>query len=211
MILLTQYLPDADQNELDFFLSLCTSARRDSLSDAKNKNYAKASLCGEMLAKKGISEMLNIPVYDIDIMKNEKGKPFAYKNGLIIQGVYFSISHSGNYALCALSDRLIGADIEKLKPVKKYVSEKFCTEKEAVYLDGAQNEAEYTKRFFALWTLKESYLKALGTGFSGGLKSVEFDISHSFDSVKSSNSQYDFSINGTVNGYTISICERLDK
>ncbi|MBQ5310444.1 MAG: hypothetical protein ILP19_00155 [Oscillospiraceae bacterium] len=43
-----------------------------------------------------------------DVNTDEIGRPY-------IDGAYFSLSHSGKYALCALSDSCIGADTEQVR------------------------------------------------------------------------------------------------
>ena len=96
------------------------------------------------------------------------GKPEA-------EGVYFNLSHSGEWAVCAIGDAQVGCDVEEIASVRNGIAKRFFTENEVQYL--AQFEGERRKEeFFRLWTLKESYMKMTGEGMSLGLKHFEFDL-----------------------------------
>lgn len=77
-----------------------------------------------------------------------------------------SLSHSGRYAACVLSDAPVGIDLESVcRPVPPAVWRKFHPlEQEWI---GAAGDPE--KAAVSLWVLKESYLKALGTGLREAL------------------------------------------
>lgn len=91
------------------------------------------------------------------------------------EGVYFNLSHSGEWAVCAIGDAQVGCDVEEIASVRNGIAERFFTENEVQYL--AQFEGERRKEeFFRLWTLKESYMKMTGEGMSLGLKHFEFDL-----------------------------------
>lgn len=98
-----------------------------------------------------------------DIVKNEKGKPyFKY-----ISDLFFSISHTDELTVIALSDSEVGIDAEKIRSADLRVIRRFLKE-EADYI----TERDSDRRFFEIWTKKEAYLKCKGTGLSGGLDSV---------------------------------------
>lgn len=88
---------------------------------------------------------------DFTLSFNENGKP-------LLDFCFFSLSHSGRYAACALSDRPIGVDIQKRHPIKRRNAYKPFTDEENAYIaSGSLDE-----RFFTLWTMKEAYIKAVG-------------------------------------------------
>lgn len=79
--------------------------------------------------------------------------------------MYFSLSHSGDYVLCAVSDREVGADIQKLQAAGfSKLASRFFTEAEYQTLEKCVDEAERQKLFFRLWTKKEAYGKLTGQG-----------------------------------------------
>ena len=80
--------------------------------------------------------------------------------------LYYSLSHSGTKAVCAISDVRIGCDVEIMKEEKASiereikVAERFFTENECAAI-----RKDYEK-FYRFWTLKESILKVTGYGLS---------------------------------------------
>ena len=91
------------------------------------------------------------------------------------QCVSFNVSHSNGQSLVAISlDRNIGIDIEKIrndveheKLAKRFFS---LAEYEAL----KQYEGDTAQAFFAAWTRKEAFVKAVGKGIAFGLN--EFDV-----------------------------------
>lgn len=76
----------------------------------------------------------------------------------------FNITHAGDYAVLALSAQPVGVDLERFRPIDwQRIAERFFHPLERAYLS---RSAEPERDFFRIWTLKESYLKAEGTGFS---------------------------------------------
>ncbi len=81
----------------------------------------------------------------------------------------FSLSHSGDWAVCALADAPVGIDVERVRPVRiDALARRYFTEQEAALLITLP-DTERQIAFFRLWTAKESVLKAQGIGLSGGL------------------------------------------
>ncbi len=92
----------------------------------------------------------------------EKGKPYFTEGEL-----HFNISHSGRIALCALSDRPIGADIEPIKKEfakrEEDIARRFFTESERRFLAAAPDKG---KAFTEIWVRKEALVKRSGEGAS---------------------------------------------
>lgn len=81
------------------------------------------------------------------------------------EALLFNLSHSGEWALCAVADNEVGCDVEKIDPAHLRVAERFYTENEKEQLASAANEEERVFRFFRMWTLKESFIKAADVDF----------------------------------------------
>lgn len=95
------------------------------------------------------------------------GKPFLSSNA-----VFFNISHSGNFVVCAITDKSeVGIDIQLISTITLDDFKSQLTEKEwsKILLSDNKNEA-----FFDYWTQKEAVIKAHGSGLSLPLKS--FDV-----------------------------------
>ena len=93
---------------------------------------------------------------------NEHGKPYLPD----VPGVHFSLSHSGSMAMCAIADSPVGCDIQELSAARcgERVARRFFTPAEYARITAA---AAPEREFVRLWTLKESYVKYLGTGIGG--------------------------------------------
>ena len=85
-----------------------------------------------------------------DIERSERGKPHFSKR----PGYWFSLSHSGGYALCALSDDgPVGVDIESVRPRRDSLKTRILSPAELEGFDGGW------EHFYRIWTLKESWCK----------------------------------------------------
>lgn len=106
----------------------------------------------------------------IDFTHNEFEKP-AVKGGEI----EFNVSHSGDFALLAFSGQAaVGVDVEQIKGhrVVRDLARRILTDDEyGRFMALPEAEREWT--FFQIWTLKESVMKALGTGMSLAPECIE--------------------------------------
>ena len=103
----------------------------------------------------------------LSVVRDEGGKPrFAPC------GPHFSIAHSANVAVCALSDSPVGADVERLrdKPDAVPLAARFFSEREA---ECVRLSADAPREFFRLWTRKEARLKQRGEGVDRIISGVD--------------------------------------
>lgn len=116
-------------------------------------------------------ELLSTVYPELDTSKPEfgytaQGKPFL----LARPDIHFSISHTKNAILVAISDAPIGVDIEAFRsPSAALIARTMnATEQAAILQPSGTREA----LFSAIWTRKEAVLKLRGTGIEGDLKHV---------------------------------------
>ncbi len=104
----------------------------------------------------------------MEYSENDFGKPF-FKNR---PDICFNLSHSGKYAVCAVSDRAVGIDAETCDDIGSAleIAKRYFTSAE---YESIKKSGDTKSAFLNIWTRKESLLKALGTGISGGLSSYE--------------------------------------
>lgn len=116
---------------------------------------------------------------DIVFRLNPYGKPSIREPDHAMY-LRFNASSSETLGAIALSNHdAIGFDIEKVKPGKLVdydliVEHQFTAEEYDWYAE--HTERFRSRAFFQLWTCKEAYLKAVGTGLSGELKSFSIDL-----------------------------------
>lgn len=105
----------------------------------------------------------------------EHGKPRVVEPPGAIE---FSLSHSGDIALLALSAKaMVGVDVEQHDRKVEYlaIAERFFSSAEnAVMQELKHDPALLAEAFFTCWTRKEAYVKATGFGLSRGLR--HFDV-----------------------------------
>lgn len=132
---------------------------------------AHRAVLAEVLIRTIACRQLNLKNSQITFSKNEYGKPFLQD----VEGFYFNLSHSGEWVVCAVDDESIGIDVEIIKPIHYDIARRFFSEEE--YNDLIlKNDSEQLPYFFTLWTLKESYIKALGKGLSMPLDSFSVRV-----------------------------------
>lgn len=107
-----------------------------------------------------LCECLGISTEDLII--GEHGKPFLPEG-------YISISHDEEMSVLALSDRLIGVDIEKITKARIKVAEKLFPKDWLIEIDDA-SEDERPEVFTKRWTGLEAMLKADGRGLALNVK-----------------------------------------
>ncbi len=121
-----------------------------------------------------LSRYLNLPAGQLAFSTTPHGKPtLTAPDHAWLQ---FNLSHSGDLALVAVTrDHPVGIDVEQMLPPENYprlVEQFFSANENAAFL--ALPESKRAAAFFAGWTRKEAYVKALGTGVS--LPLDHFDV-----------------------------------
>ena len=138
-------------------LAAVTPARREKAARYRKREDAALSLGAELLLRFAFLQAGE--PFPTTFLTAPNGKPFAPDGSL-----HFNLSHSGTWAVCAVSDAEIGCDVETIDPAHADVAKRFFTAAENAQLDEAATETERVRRFFRLWTLKESFQKATGKG-----------------------------------------------
>lgn len=131
-----------------------------------HSNDAQRHLVGELTARYALEHVSGTRPSDAFIT-GDKGKP--HPEGF--NGTHFNVSHSGSWVVVATSTEAVGADVERIRKVPEGVAYRYFSEPEKQLLDQAGNETEKAHIFFTLWTLKESFLKAIGKGLTKSLSS----------------------------------------
>jgi len=127
---------------------------------------------GKVMSRQILASFSGVRPQDIIFGFNANDRPFVKYPEL--NNFDFNLSHSGDYVVLAISDKPVGVDIEKIKPIDINLAYECFHDQELAYL--FSDRSEQLERFFRLWTLKESYIKATGDGLAYPLKSFYFDF-----------------------------------
>ncbi|MEK4444263.1 MULTISPECIES: 4'-phosphopantetheinyl transferase family protein [unclassified Niallia] len=159
------------ENNIEDILYLLSEERKKRILRLRQIPDRIRGVVAETLVRTLIIHRLNIDNNDITLCINNFGKPYLKE----YPEFQFNISHSGDYVLCAISDRPVGIDIEEIKDIDLKIADRFFTNSEINYINQATNENRI-KRFYSIWTAKESYIKFIGEGMSIPLNSFTIEI-----------------------------------
>lgn len=163
------------------------------------------SVGAELLLKKALTDFgADIP--EIKTVCGENGKPY-------LQGendVFFNISHSDDYVLCVVSDVEAGCDIEKIKDFKDSLAKRVLSDSEYADVQSKTTREEKNAAFFRYWTLRESYMKYTGAGFSLPLSDFFITTENNIKVIKNGVPQnVFFNEFRDVPGYACAVCSPI--
>jgi 4'-phosphopantetheinyl transferase len=161
------------------------------------------SLLGELLARYLIASRIKVGSKEITFKVGPNGKPEIPGNDTI----HFNISHSGQWVVCAIAHVPVGIDVERIRPVKPGLAERFFTGKEFNILQNLP-ELERAEKFIELWTLKESFLKAIGRGLTRNLNSFSIEPDGRLFRISGddSSNEYRLKLFEIDSGYKLAVC-----
>jgi 4'-phosphopantetheinyl transferase len=129
------------------------------------------------LARSVLSTYLpEVPPAEWRFELGEYGRPSVARDmPAAARALHFNIAHTTGLVTMAVGRMpRIGVDVERADArVRLAVARRYFSVAETASLE-ALPDIERRRRFQRLWTLKEAYLKAVGTGIVGGLASITF-------------------------------------
>ncbi|XP_061365001.1 uncharacterized protein LOC133308399 [Gastrolobium bilobum] len=175
-----------DPHPLDFSfaLSLLPSHEHSSVTRFINMEDRKRALVSRILQYALVYDVMEIPFGEIIIKRTLEGKPYlVYDNfGLRFPNFNFNVSHHGDYvAIASEPVCLVGLDIvcyaipqgETITEFIQFFSSYFSS-LEWDNIVNAGTSDDVLIEFYRYWSLKEAYVKAIGSGLTEGLNKVEF-------------------------------------
>lgn len=132
-------------------------------------------IASRWLLRKVLARYAGVAPEAVEFLRGDKGKPYLPQ-----REIHFSLSHSGHWALLAVSKiELIGVDIEAVSSTRDLtgIAESYYHPQEFAQLQRLTGSAQHDY-FYRLWTLKEAFFKATGTGISAGLEKIAFALAN---------------------------------
>lgn len=130
-----------------------------------------------------LASYLKMPAATVEFAYGEHGKPSVATH----PGVGFNMTHSADLALVAVAAGLrIGVDLEWARRERPFLrlARRYFTSGEHDWLAGVP-EGRRPEAFYRTWTLKEAYLKAVGTGLTVPPDRFELDLDRSPGALRS--------------------------
>ncbi len=160
--------------ERDQYLAMLSAEERTRYRRFVFEQDGNRFLTAHALLRKVLSRYRNTPPQQWRFESNAHGRP-----SLVGQtGLYFNLSHTQGLCACVVSAApLCGVDVENMQRRNRLagVAQRMFAEAECQQLQGC-DDAAHRLRFFQYWTLREAYVKALGTGLSASSRQFWFEL-----------------------------------
>ncbi len=168
------------REKLSAYSEACSPQRRE-LASAYNlaEDRARCLAAGWLLNRAAQQHLRTSAAPYMREARVQKGKPCLPD----FPGAHISLSHSDEWVACAIHNCPVGVDIERERSVDDGIAEVFMSPREFGRYAGCTEE-DRIPYFFRLWTAKEAYLKAIGSGFSHDPAGVTLDLGDSTLRVK---------------------------
>ena len=137
-------------------------------------------LCQGLREEYGITEL---PFFEY----GEHGKPAIVGH----PEIHFNLSHCREAALCVISDRPVGVDVESVRQKRDGLVEYTMNAREVEEIRTAVNP---DLQFIRLWTKKEALLKLTGEGINNHLKNVLDRQDVTFETVVAPDERYVYTV-----------------
>lgn len=160
--MLKLYYADIDGLDIDRCPPL-SQYRRERLNAVKPIRARCAGVGAELLLYRALKECAPQLALPPDIITGEHGKP-SLRGGEL----FFSLSHYGNFAAAAVCDEEVGVDIQAISEHNPALARRFFAPNEQEFVEQSTDK---NAAFTEIWCMKESYIKAIGTGLYTPLKS----------------------------------------
>lgn len=165
--------PFLEENTFLAHLEKMDETRKNKILRIREPLARSRSLAGDWLLQRLLCERWGFTpkeLLNLSMEYEEEGKPYLAGR----KDICFNISHSGDYACCAMGEMPVGIDLQKKVPVREGLWKRFFTAADNRKLQEC-GEKEREALFFRMWSIKESYMKLTGKGIKQGLDSFEID------------------------------------
>lgn len=161
---------NVNEENLTCWVEKVSKVKREKVKKYKFFDDKKRSIYGELILRYALVHEMGIKNKKIIIDVDINGKPYLTDNS----HVFFNISHSGEYVICAVDNHPIGVDIELIGNADVAVAKKVFTLNERRQIFAKKEYANTL--FYQFWTLKECYVKYKGMGLGIPFDSFSFVV-----------------------------------
>lgn len=188
LVLVTDVSILKDDDLYDKLYMSVSGTRKEKVDKLRFKKDKYLSLGAEYLLMRACAQF-GIDYYKQTIITNEYLKP-VFED----LDIGFNLSHSGSKAMCIMSDRPVGCDIEHVRDINIKIARRYFSTEEYQLLNGCDNEEKRKEMFFRLWTLKESFMKCMGLGFRLPLNCFSIGVDKAINTVSQSVDEHTYKL-----------------
>lgn len=166
-------------------------------------------LIGHACLRRILGSYLQLPAETLVFETGEHGKPFL-SSDTPGEPIHFNLSHSGEYIALIFGNTPVGIDIQAVKPsgnAMKLAARYFHPDELSLFT--GSDLSEQTELFYRYWSIREAFLKGLGTGLTCSTSSfyVAAETADSYRIIRSEQDYSDWIINSipAPKGYVCSV------
>lgn len=141
---------------------------------------AHRTLIGHIMVRAALIKNHNIDLKNQRLLYNynDYGKPTLKET----ENIYFNISHCSDWIVSVTGSAPVGIDIEETRSIghEVNIARRFFSEEESNMI---WNGSDSSRLFYTYWTLKESYIKAIGQGLACPLHSFSIYVPNDGDPI----------------------------
>lgn len=143
----------------------------------------------------------------VAIAEGSYGKPYLSN----CTDFFYSLSHSGDWVICAVDDIETGADIQEVGAPKLAVAKRFYSDEEyRRLLQYASEMDRQTMDLYRIWAAKESCVKFTGRGIGAGIQRYVTDSAYTHIYDIEENNLYFIRLYEEIQGYIICVCSSCE-
>lgn len=167
-------VPLEDAGLFSCFYRMIPESRKRRVESAKVDSERRQALAASVLWLHGLKAAGAGDDYAegrLNVALNDAGKPFFPER----ENLHFSISHSGEWALCGFSTVSIGCDVQEHYREDEAiltVAHRYFSEEERRLISSEEDADDRIRLLYRLWTMKESYAKMVGCGIDDRLPRI---------------------------------------
>jgi 4'-phosphopantetheinyl transferase len=154
---------EGQAGSLDSFGNLTSAAERERARQFYFAADQWSYIAAQALLRWALAQHLECAAAEIEFERTAQGRPLLRNPA---NGLFFSLSHARGMVACALAaEPEIGVDVEGPSRQQKdgELASHFFDAREAAHLEQLPPDLR-ARDFFLQWTVKEAFLKAIGTG-----------------------------------------------
>lgn len=141
------------------------------VATSRNQHVVGRGMARRLLGRKQIDPCL------ISFATEKNGKPYVSQP--VEARRSFNIAHTDGLVICGIDSQtedLLGVDVERLdRRTDLALAKRYFAQPEIEYLENCVSETQQRAAFLKIWTLKEAFIKAMGTGLQTPLADFAFD------------------------------------
>lgn len=159
---------DLPQETLSRLHEHLSATERDRMLSFKRTTDQRRQLVARGLVREALGALMGIAPAGLRFENDSRGKPMLMEPG-VSPPWHFNLSHSGDWVILAVAaEAPVGLDLEIPDPGHSIeaIARRWFGPRERATVLAASSEHRLME-FYRIWTVREAYLKATGSGLSG--------------------------------------------